>query len=95
MGPSRGSILLLSAFEAEGELFDDGVGENLGGDAFDLVPRSCWLQTVFEGEEKVFALADVVDAFVLHAAEGVGDGLTLGVEDRSFECYVDMSLHHV
>ena len=36
-----------------------------------------------EGEEKVLALADVSDPLVVHAAKGVGDGLALGVEDRS------------
>ena len=67
--------------DAEGELFDDGVGENLAGDAFDLGLGLGTIEAVFEGEEEVFALADVSDALVVHATERSGYGLALGVED--------------
>jgi len=83
-----------SGFGAEGELFDDGVGEDLAGDAFDFGAGGLDVDAVFEGEEEVLALADVGDAPVFHAAKSIGDGLALGVEDRAFESYVDVSLHY-
>lgn len=83
------------AFDAEGKLFDDGVGQNLGGDALDLCFRGFGVDSVFKGEEEILSLADVADAFVLHATECIGDGLALSIEDRSFESYIDMSLHRV
>ncbi len=70
-----------SRLDAEGEVFDDGVGEDLAGDAFDFGVGGGWIEAVFEGEEEVFALADVGDAAVVHAAERSGYGLALGVED--------------
>ena len=82
-----------SALEAEGELFDDGVGEDLGGDAFDLLAGGGGVEAVGQREQKVLTLADVGDASVGHAAESVGDRLALCIEHGGFECDIDMSLH--
>ena len=46
-----------------------------------------------KGEEEIFSLADVVYAAVLHAAQGVGDGLALRVEHGALEGDVDMGFH--
>ena len=48
---------------------------------------------VVEGELKKLALADVGDSGVAHFAQGVVDGLSLGVEDGFLEGHIDMSLH--
>ena len=86
-----------SGFEAEGELFDDGVGEDLAGDALDLDLGRGGIggQLVGEGKLEVLSLADIGDAFVFHAAERAGYGLALGVEDGPLQCYVHMRLHEV
>ena len=80
-------------FEAVGELFDNGVGEDFAGDALDFGVGGGFFLACFEGEEEVFALADVVDAAVFHAAESVGYGLALGVEHSALESDIDMGLH--
>ena len=84
-------------FEAEGELFDDGVGEHLAGDALDFELGLGWIggESVVEGEEEIFALADVGYAFVVHATERAGYGLALGVEHGALEGDVHMGLHEV
>lgn len=70
-------------FEAEGKLFDDGVGENLSGDTLylklGLGRVAC--ERVIEGELEIFSLAHVCDSVVLHTAERSRDGLSLSIED--------------
>jgi hypothetical protein len=80
-------------FEAEGELFDDGVGEDLAGDALDFELGLGGGESIVEGEEKVFPLADVGDAFVVHATERAGYGLALSVEHGALEGDVHVGLH--
>lgn len=88
------SIFLSSlGFDLVGELFDDGIGEDFAGDALDFGAGGVWSEGVIEGEEEVFALADGGYALVVHAGEGVADGLALGVEDGGLERDVDMCLH--
>ena len=84
-------------FYAEGELFDDGVGEDLAGDAFHFELGLGWIagERVVEGELEVLSLAHVGDAVVLHAAEGSSDGLALGIENGPLQSDVNMRLHEV
>jgi hypothetical protein len=86
-----------SGLEAEGELLDDGVGEDFAGDTLDFELRMGWIggERLFEGEEEVFSLADVGDAAGSHAAECAGDGLALGVQYGPLECDVNMRFHGV
>jgi hypothetical protein len=79
-------------FEAEGVFLDDGVDEDLAGDAFDF-GGGLGFGEIVEGEEEVFPLADVLDSLVVHAAEGLGDGLALGVEHGAFEGDEDVGFH--
>jgi hypothetical protein len=80
-------------FQAEGELFDYRIGEDFASDAFHLKLLSRFGVPIFERQEKVFALADIGDAFIFHAAESVGDCFALSVKDRAFERDIDMGLH--
>jgi hypothetical protein len=86
---------LKSGFEAEGEFFDDGVGEDFARDALDftLCLGEIGGKRVVESEQEVLTLADVGDAFVFHAAERTGDGLALRVEHGPLQCHVYMGLH--
>jgi hypothetical protein len=86
-----------SRFEAEGELLDDRVGEDLARDAFDfgLGLGGVLGEGVFEGELEVLSLADVGDSAVLHAAERAGDSLALGIEHGPLQSDVHMRLHEV
>ena len=86
-----------SGLEAEGVFLDDGVGEDLVGDAFDFLPGCCGIggEGVFESEQEVLSLADIGDAVVLHAAERAGDGLALGIEHGPLESDIHMRLHEV
>src|ERR1035437_5839150 len=86
-----------SGFETEGELFDDGVGENLASNALylELGRSGVRCERVFEGEEEVLALTDIGDAIQAHATERSGDGLALGIEDGAFQCDISMRLHEI
>jgi hypothetical protein len=86
---------LSSVFDAKGEFFDDWIGEDFASDALDLIPGIGGFKTLVECEEKVFALADIIDATIFHAPESIGDGLALGIEDGSFQSDIDMGLHDV
>ena len=72
-----------SGFEAEGEFFDDWIGEYFAGDALDFELRLGGIrgQRVFQGELEVFSLADIGDAVPIHAAECASYGLALGIEN--------------
>ena len=82
----------VSGFEAEGVFLDDGVDEDLAGDAVEF-GLGGGLVGVVEREEEVLALADVGDAGVVHAAQSVGDGLALRIEDGTLQRDVDMGFH--
>jgi len=76
------------------KFFDDGVGEDLAGDAFDLVAGGFGSEPIGEGKREVFALADGGYVRIADFAQGVVDGLALGVQDRCLERDIDMCLHH-
>ena len=86
---------LSSVFEAEGELLDDGVGEDFAGDALDLSLGDAGFEAIFEGQEEVFSLPDIGYTAVFHAAESICNCLPLGIQHGSFESDIDMSLHRV
>jgi hypothetical protein len=81
------------AFERIRKVFDDRIGENVGGDALNLGLGCIGREGIFEGKNEVFALTNVGDCGMVQAAEGVGDGLPLGIEHRALECDVDVGLH--
>jgi hypothetical protein len=64
------------------EFFDNRVGEDFFGDALDIGLGLVGSEAVGEGKGEILALTDCVDAAKADLAEGVLDGLTLGVEDR-------------
>ena len=74
--------------------FDDGVGEDLAGDALDLVAGGFRGEPVGERKGEVFALADGGYVRVADFAQGILDGLALGVQDLCLERDIDMCLHH-
>ena len=93
-GTTLAARLAVSSFEAVGELFDDGVGEDFAGDALDFGGGGFFVgEGGVEGEEEVLALADVGYAGVVHAAERLGDGLALGVEDGTLEGDINVGIH--
>ena len=86
---------LFQRFETESKVFNYRVCEDFAGDALDFGVGGVGREAIFKSQKEIFALADVFHACVLHAAEGIGDGLALGVEDCSLESDIDMSLHRV
>ena len=80
-------------FKPEGELFDDGVGEDLARDPVHFEFGCFRCERVVEGEQEVLSLADVGDAFVFHATEGSGDGLALSIEYGAFQSDINVGLH--
>ena len=76
------------------KFFDDGVGKNLAGDALDLVAGGFGGQPIGERQGEIFALSDRGYIRVADFAQGILDGLALGVQDRCLERDIDMCLHH-
>ena len=93
--PCESVSRLSSVFEAEGELLDDGVGEDFAGDAFYLGLGGALFEAIFEGQEEILSLPHVGDAAIFHTAESICNCLPLGIQHGSFESYIDMSLHRV
>jgi hypothetical protein len=87
--------LCRSGFEAERELFNDGVSKHVTRDALDFVLCLCRIggERGGEGEHEVFSLAHVGDAIKADTAQGAGDGLPLRVEYRTLQCDVNMRCH--
>ena len=89
------SVFMSLVFDAKSELLDHRICENFTRNSFDLVACDGGFDVVLKGEEKVLTLTDIVDTAVFHAAEGIGYGLALCIEDGSFERDIDMGLHDV
>ena len=86
------TVLLL---EAEGEFFDDRIGEDITGDALNFVLslRGIGGERRREREHEVLALAHVGDSIEADAAESAGDRLSLRVEYRTLQRDVNMRCH--
>jgi hypothetical protein len=91
----RLDVARVSGFEAEGELFNDGVGEDFAGDSLDFKLGLCGVagERVFEGKQEVLSLANISDARILHAAERASDSLPLSIEHGPLESDIHMRLH--
>src|SRR5579862_1822320 len=81
---------LVEKFEAE--FFDDGIGEDVFGDAFDL-RLGLFAAEAVEGENEEFALADVFDFVVAERRESALNRLALRIEDRGFQHDPDVCFH--
>lgn len=75
-------------------LFDYGVGENLPRDAVDLGLRHFGSEPIVQSQREILALPHGGDFAVSDLAQGVLDGLALGIQDRCLEGDVDMGLHN-
>lgn len=80
--------------DLEAKFFDDGVGEDVAGDAFDL-GGGYFAGEAVEGQYEEFSLADVFDFGVAEPSEGTVDGLSLGIEDGGFGHDPDVGFHDV
>lgn len=78
--------------EFEAKFFDDGVGEDVFGDAFDL-GLSFFAAQAIEGEDEEFTLADALYLCVAERGKGAMDGLSLRIEDGGLEHDPNMSFH--
>ena len=80
-------------FEPVGKFFDDWIGEHVLGNLFDLSLGAAGIEGIVEGNDEVFSLPNVPNAFILHLLERTMDGLSLRIQDRGLQRDVDMSLH--
>ena len=95
MEPRCTVVDLWSVFQAEARLFDDGIGEDLAGDAGDLGFRLGTADAVIEREHKVLSLPYIGDSAVLHLPQRIRNCLPLGIQHGPFQRDIDMSLHLV
>lgn len=82
-----------SGFQAVCVLFNHGVDEDFAGDALDFALGFRGSQRSVESEYEILALANVLDATILHLGQRFVDGLSLRIEDGAAEHHVDMGLH--
>jgi len=69
-------------FDAVGVFLNNGVGEDLAGDALDFSTCGVGMEAFGKRKGEVLALAHGGDIGITDLAESVVDGLALGVEDR-------------
>src|SRR5271157_1761083 len=79
--------------ELKAVFLDDGVGEDLAGDAIDLGLRVFAADARVERDLEVLALAQIVDALVPHFLQRAVNGFALRVEDTFLERDVDVGFH--
>src|SRR5215831_5892545 len=84
---------IASVLQPVAEFFDDRVGQNILGNAFDLSPGGRFVQPAIQVEFEEFTLADVSDSFIAHLLERAVDCLSLGVEHRGLQHHCNVSLH--
>jgi hypothetical protein len=72
--------------------FDDRIGENFFGDAFEVFLSFIVVPAV-QIEDEEFPLADVFDGCVTKPGEGVLDRLALGIEYRALWHHPDVCFH--
>lgn len=80
-------------FQTEGKLFDYRIGEYLSRDPFYLGLRRVLFQSIFQGQQEILTLPYVGNAAIFHSPQCIRDCLPLGIQHRSFQRDIDMSLH--
>ncbi len=86
-------FLHLLGFQAEGKLFDYRIGEHLARNPFDLGLRRVLVQSIFQSQQEILPLPYVSNAAIFHSPQCIRDCLPLGIQHRSFQRDIDMSLH--
>jgi hypothetical protein len=75
---------LIEHFDAV--ILDHRVAEDVARDGVEVLAR-------LHGDFEILALPNILDAPMAESVERGANGLTLGVEDRWFEGYVDAGFH--
>lgn len=78
---------------AEAVFFDHRIGQHFTSDLVHLGFGGCLIQAGIKRQNEVFALPDGRYAGQGKTAQGVCNGLALGVQDGGFQRNVDMRLH--
>ena len=81
---------LFDDFEAE--FFDDRVGQDFFRQAFYLLFRS-FAGGALEVQDEELALTDILNGAEAEGRQGVLNGLSLWIENRTLRHYPDMSFH--
>jgi hypothetical protein len=87
-----GTKRLFEEFEAE--FFDDGIGEDILSDAFNL-GLGFFAVHAIECEDEEFSLADVLNLGVTKRGKCALNGLSLWVKDGGFQHDPDVCLHRL
>src|SRR5229473_4079408 len=87
--PATGELI----FEGKTKLFNNWVGEDLSGHAFDFRLGFRPSQVAIQSDLKILALANVLQTLVAHLFQGALDGLTLGIQNALFERNVYVGFH--
>lgn len=91
-GQQGGEIVSALIEDFEAELLDDGISEDVFGDALDLLSGLFTAEAV-EFEHKEFALANIVDFGIAERGKRAMDRLSLGIEDCGLQHDPDVSFH--
>src|SRR5581483_9947497 len=74
-------------------LFDDGVGEDVVGNRFDVLLCLVAGDAVGDGDIEILALTDGGDTMIAESVQRGTDGLTLRIKDRGFQRNEDARFH--
>jgi hypothetical protein len=84
-----------SGLKPEGKLFNYRVCQHLSRNPVHLGLRGVLFQSILEGQHKILSLPYIRNAAIFHSPQCIRNCLPLGIQHRSFQRDIDMSLHSV
>jgi hypothetical protein len=86
---------LTSGLKPERKLFNHRVCQHLTRNPFHLGLRGVLFQFIVQSQQKILPLPHIGNAAIFHSPQCICNRLPLGIQHRSFQRDIDMSLHPV
>ena len=84
-----------SALKPERKLFNHRVCQDFTGNPLHLSLRRLLFQSIVQSQQKILSLPYIGNAAIFHPPQCICNCLPLGIQHRSFQRDIDMSLHPV
>ena len=83
------------SLEPERKLFNHRVCEHLARNPFHLGLRGLLFQSIIQSQQEILSLPHFGNTAIFHPPQCICNCLPLGIQHRSFQRDIDMSLHLV
>jgi hypothetical protein len=84
-----------SGLKPERKLFNHRVCQDLTRNPLHLGLRGALFQSILQSQQKILSLPHIGNAAIFHSPQCICNRLPLGIQHRSFQRDIDMSLHLV